>query len=113
MEQSSGTENDFEKEQAKNAQVISVHLLVGMPPFFPNQKVSPPTALTPLHLCSYINENKPVAAGWRWGNMMITTPTPQEECTHCCRNNRCRPVGVQHGGDVKAVETSDSTGLLT
>lgn len=36
MEQGSGTENDFEKEQAKNAQVISVHLLVGMSPFFPN-----------------------------------------------------------------------------
>lgn len=54
MEQSSGTENDFEKEQAKNAQVPSVHLLVGMSPFFPNQKVPSPTALTPLHLCSYI-----------------------------------------------------------
>lgn len=29
------------------------------------------------------------------------------------RNNRFRPVGVQLGGDVKAVETSDLTGLLT
>ena len=29
------------------------------------------------------------------------------------RNNRFRPVGVQLGGDAKAVETSDLTGLLT
>lgn len=29
------------------------------------------------------------------------------------RNNRFRPVGVHLGGDVKAVETSDLTGLLT
>lgn len=29
------------------------------------------------------------------------------------RNNRFRPVGVQLGGGVKAVETSHLTGLLT
>lgn len=29
------------------------------------------------------------------------------------RNNKFRPVGVQLGGDAKAVETSDLTGLLT
>lgn len=29
------------------------------------------------------------------------------------RNNKFTPVGVQLGGDAKAVETSDLTGLLT
>lgn len=76
MEQSSGTENDFEKEQAKNAQVPSVHLLVGMSPFFFKLESTISHCSNSFASLLLYNENKLAAAGWRWGNMMITTPTP-------------------------------------
>lgn len=114
MEQGSGIENSIEKEHAKKVQVPNMHLLANVSLTL-NWKVPSPTALAHSHLCSYINVQEEETAS---GTMEVEMhdynhPHSGRHPGIAERNDRFRPVGVHLGGDDKAVETSDLTGLLT
>lgn len=93
-------------------QVSTVHLS-GSVSLWLNWKLLSPTAPAPLHLCSYISlQEEETASG--------TVEVGTRDCNHphsgrhpgiAERNNRFRPVGVQLGGDVSAVETRELAGL--